>query len=134
MTAAPHWLSTLTTSVMLLVSCGATAAEQPVAAFTAQPQRCIALNRGQMCYQRLTFMWRTAPGARYCLHQDELGDALACWTGEEQTSLALEFSSDRNVIYRIRREGQAEVLAEVMVEVAWVYQSNRKSFSRWRLF
>ena len=31
-------------------------------------------------------------------------------------------------------DGQAEVVAEVVVEVAWVYQSSRQSFSRWRLF
>jgi hypothetical protein len=118
---------------VLGASCAARAAEQ-VAAFTVQPERCIALNRNQVCYQRLTFRWQTAPGARYCLHQEDLAAPLVCWTGAEQSSHAAEFASNRNVSYRIRREGEQEILAAVTVEVAWVYQSNRKSFSRWRMF
>lgn len=118
---------------ILCAACGARAAEQ-VAAFTVQPRRCIALNRGQVCYQKLAFEWQTAADSRYCLHQDEVLMPLVCWNGAERSSYDIEFASDRNIIYRIRREGQADDLAQVEVEVAWVYQSNRKSFSRWRLF
>jgi hypothetical protein len=118
---------------LLFASGDARAAEQ-VAAFTVQPDRCIALNRGQLCYQSLNFQWQTAAGARYCLHQEDNSVAITCWNGVESSTYELEFASDRNVTYHIRREGQVEVLAEVVVEVAWVYQSNRQSFSRWRLF
>ena len=118
----------------VLGAAGAAQAAEPVAAFTVQPDRCIALNRGQVCYQSLTFRWQTAAGARYCLYREDDNAALTCWNGAELSSYALEFASDRNVTYRIRREGQAEVVAEVVVEVAWVYQSSRQSFSRWRLF
>lgn len=124
---------TLLTLLMLCAPHSARAAEQ-VATFTVQPERCIALNRGQVCYQNLTFKWQTAAGARYCLHQEDASAPLVCWTGSEKDSHTLEFASDRNIIYRIRREGQAETLAEIEVEVAWVYRSNRKSFSGWRLF
>ncbi|MGP1609755.1 MAG: DUF3019 domain-containing protein [Burkholderiales bacterium] len=124
----------LLVALLLLAATNDSRAAEQVAAFTVQPDRCIALNRGQVCYQSLNFQWQTAAGARYCLHQDDATVALTCWTGAESSTYALEFASDRNVTYRIRREGQAEVLAEVVVEVAWVYQSNRQSFSRWRLF
>jgi len=126
-------LSTLLAAATLLISGGAMAAEQ-VAAFTVQPDRCIALNRGQVCYQKLTFRWQTTAGARYCLYEDMVAAPIVCWTGTEKSSHEVEFASDHNIIYRIRLEDQQAILAEVEVELAWVYQSNRKSFSRWRLF
>lgn len=123
----------LAKTLVLCIADGVHAAEQ-VASFTVQPQRCIALNRGQVCYQKLDFRWQTAAGARYCLHQNAVSAPLACWNGGEKSGHQLEFESDRNVVYGIRREGQADNLAQVEVEVAWVYQSNRNGFSRWRLF
>lgn len=123
----------LAKSLVLCVVDAVQAAEH-VAAFTAQPERCIALNRGQVCYQKLRFKWQTAAGARYCLHRDTVSAPLVCWDGGERSGYELEFASDRNVVYGIRREGEPDNLAQVAVEVAWVYQSNRKGFSRWRLF
>jgi hypothetical protein len=123
----------LLTTSLLCAAGGARAAEQ-VDAFTVQPERCIALNQGQMCYQKLIFRWQTAAGARYCLHQDTVAAPLVCWAGTDVNSHELEFESERNIIFSIRAEGQTSVLAQVEVEVAWVYQSNRQSFSRWRLF
>ena len=133
MTLTERLLLLLLTTLLLCLAHGAFSAEQ-VAAFTVQPERCIALNRGQLCYQQLTFQWQTAAGARYCLHQDAVAAPLICWNGNERSSHELEFESDSNIIYAIRREGQAENLTQVEVEVAWVYQSNRNGFSRWRLF
>jgi hypothetical protein len=123
----------LVTVAALSAACNTRAAEQ-VAAFTVQPERCIALNQGQMCYQKLVFQWQTSAGSRYCLHEDTVATPLLCWNGAERSSHEIEFASDRNLIYRIRQEGQTEFLASVEVEVAWVYRSTRKSFSRWRLF
>lgn len=123
----------LAKALVLFVVDAVHAADQ-VAVFTAQPERCIALNRGQVCYQRLRFKWQTAAGARYCLYQDALPAPLVCWNGNERSGHELEFASDRNVVYGIRREGETDNLAQVEVEVAWVYQSNRNGFSRWRLF
>lgn len=109
-------------------------AAEPAAAFTVQPERCIALNRGQTCYQKLRFAWQTAAGARYCLHEDRVAAPLVCWNGNERSSYEHEFASDQDVLYALRREGQTDNLAQVEVEVAWVYRSNRNGFSRWRLF
>jgi hypothetical protein len=133
MTITRHILPLLLTALLLCLVRGAHAAEQ-VAAFTVQPERCIALNRGQVCYQKLRFQWQTAVGARYCLHQEAFAAPLVCWNGNELNEHELEFESDRNVIYALRREGQTTNLAQLEVEVAWVYQSTRNGFSRWRLF
>ena len=108
-------------------------AEQ-VTGFTVKPDRCIALNQGQLCYQHLDLEWQTEDGEQYCLYQQNLAEPVVCWSGREKSSYQLEFVSDTNIIYQIRVEGQRDVLSQVEVEVAWVYRSTRKSFSRWRLF
>ena len=124
----------LPVAMTLLCACNGAQAAEALATFSVQPERCIALNRGQVCYQKLDFQWQTAAGARYCLHEDAVAAPLVCWNGNERSSAEVEFASDRNVLYAIRREGSAENLAQLEVEVAWVYQSNRNGFSRWRLF
>lgn len=133
MTSHNHRMLTLVVPVLLFAPARALPAE-PVVGFTARPDRCIALNQGQVCYQTVTFIWQTLEGANYCLYRQMLPEPLVCWSGNRMSTYTLEFVSDSNVVYAIRNEGEATILSEVEVEVAWVYTSNRKSFSRWRLF
>lgn len=119
---------------MSLLPPGAAAAAPEPAGFSAQPDRCIALHQGQVCYQQVTFNWNTPSSGEYCLFQLELPEALTCWNGNQQTSQRIDFASSSSLVYQIRGRGQNEVVSQVTVEVAWVYRSSRKSFSRWRLF
>lgn len=112
----------------------ARAATQESFGFVAQPDQCIALHQGQVCYQELTFTWTTPTGGEYCLYQLDQQDALICWNGNEQNSFHMDFASSTSLTYQIRTRGQTEVLSQVTVEVAWVYRATRKSFTRWRLF
>jgi hypothetical protein len=102
--------------------------------FTAQPDRCIALHQGQVCYQRVEFRWNTPADGDYCLHQLGLPDAVTCWSGGGLASYNMDFASSESLVYELRARDQRQLLAQVTVEVAWVYRSTRKSFSRWRLF
>jgi hypothetical protein len=104
------------------------------AGFIVQPDKCIALHQGQVCYQDLQFNWQTPAGAEYCLYEIPRPEAVVCWTGDQLRSHNLEFASATTTLYQIRTMGSSDVLSEVTVEVAWVYRANRKSFSRWRLF
>jgi hypothetical protein len=104
------------------------------AGFTVQPDKCIALHQGQVCYQDLEFNWQTPAGAEYCLYEVSQPQAVVCWTGEQLRSHNFEFASAASTLYQIRMMGSDVVLSEVTVEVAWVYRANRKSFTRWRLF
>ncbi len=104
------------------------------AGFTVQPDKCIALHQGQVCYQDLEFNWQTPAGAEYCLYEVPKLEAVVCWDGDQMRSHNLEFASAANTLYQIRTMGSDVVISEVAVEVAWVYRANRKSFSRWRLF
>jgi hypothetical protein len=102
--------------------------------FTVQPDKCIALHQGQVCYQDLEFNWQTAAGAEYCLYEIPRPEAVICWTGDQLQSHNLEFASAVSTLYQIRTMSGDALISEVIVEVAWVYRANRKSFSRWRLF
>ena len=104
------------------------------AGFTVQPDKCIALHQGQVCYQDIEFNWQTPAGMDYCLYEVPQTEAVVCWTGNELAAHTMEFASVSSTRYQIRIIGQPEVISEVTVEVAWVYRANRKSFSRWRLF
>jgi hypothetical protein len=102
--------------------------------FTAQPDRCIALHQGQVCYQQVEFRWNTPANGDYCLYQLGLPAALTCWSGNRLSSYTLDFASSSSVVYELRPRDQEQALSRVTVEVAWVYRTTRKSFSRWRLF
>jgi hypothetical protein len=104
------------------------------AGFTVQPDKCIALHQGQVCYQDLEFNWQTPGGTEYCLYEIPKPEAVVCWIGEQLVSHKLEFASATSTLFQIRTRGSDVLLSEVTVEVAWVYRANRKSFSRWRLF
>lgn len=104
------------------------------AGFTVQPDKCIALHQGQVCYQDLKFSWRTPAGAEYCLYEVSQTTAVICWTGNELASHTMEFASASSTVYEIRVRNSNTVISAVTVEVAWVYRANRKSFTRWRLF
>lgn len=112
-------------------------AQEPLYHLEVKPTRCISLHQGQTCYQNLVLSWSTPAAGEYCLYQrQESEDPLpvVCWERNQRKTYKLEFVSDRNMIYELRRKGQDEILASVQVEVAWVYKSGPTNFNRWRLF
>ena len=50
--------------------------------FTATPERCIALHKGQTCYQEVLFRWQTPASGEYCLILTDRQHQLTCWTGK----------------------------------------------------
>jgi hypothetical protein len=120
--------------VLMAFASAVTQAAEADMGFTVQPDKCIALHQGQVCYQDLEFNWQTPMGAEYCLYEVPKPEAVVCWTGDQQRSHNLEFASATSTLFQIRMMGSDVVISEVTVEVAWVYRASRKSFSRWRLF
>jgi len=121
----------------LILSLGISDIEAQDINFQVEPGRCISLHRGQLCYQRLNMTWNTVPGLEYCLGELQSAatfDSLVCWTGNELLMQEVEFQSNSDVTYQIRLRDEQTVLAELLVEVAWVYKTGRTTFSRWRLF
>ncbi|WP_229359838.1 DUF3019 domain-containing protein [Ferrimonas aestuarii] len=118
---------------LLLLTMNAQATETQVH-FTATPERCIALHKGQICYQDVEFSWKTPERGRYCLMQAQDRQQLLCWDGRNRQRYLLAFEGDKTTRYSLIREGENSPLAEVKVEVTWVYKAPRQSRSGWRLF
>jgi hypothetical protein len=123
--------------IVLLLLCADSARAADVgetATLSVKPAKCIALHKGQKCYQRLTFTFESSIIGQYCLYQVPLVKPLHCWDAGEREQPVIEFESDKSEVYQVRRPSEAMVLAEVKVRLASVYQQSKKSYSGWRLF
>ncbi|BDY07020.1 hypothetical protein F0521_40610 [Ferrimonas sp. YFM] len=125
-------IRTLCCSLMLM-PLSALGMDSPVQ-FTATPERCIALHKGQLCYQDVEFNWQTPESGRFCLMQARDRQQLLCWTGRSRQNYLFSFEGDKTTRFSLIREGEPVPLAEVKVEVTWVYKAPRQSRSGWRLF
>jgi len=113
---------------------GHVSAQSSSSQLSVKPDRCIALHQGQICYANLVFQWHTPETGEYCLFDDRVSDPLTCWTGDEKVKYKHEFAADKNVVYDIRARSDQQSLSQTLVKISWVYKSNKKSNSRWRLF
>jgi hypothetical protein len=106
--------------------------------FTLTPDRCIALNEGQNCYQTVNVEWQTVDIDDVCLIEGNATDALYCWEAATEGSVKLAFESAETVTYTLhlkRTLTQREnPLAQATVEVTWVYSKTKKRRNSWRLF
>jgi hypothetical protein len=133
MTLYASTLITISSLLLSLVSLPIFAAD-PDLFFKVEPNRCIALRKGQACYQSLTFKWMVPDDGNYCLYQNPKLQPLVCWRDKAISSYKNNFQLDRSTTYQIRKKGGEEVLLETKIKVAWVYKTNRKNYSEWRLF
>ncbi|GAD79061.1 DUF3019 domain-containing protein [Vibrio ezurae] len=102
--------------------------------FTATPQQCVALHKGQTCYQDIVFQWKTPLEGRFCLLQSDNATPLTCWQGQLKQQYQYSFSNDKTTKFRLINQETAQALAEVKVVVTWVYKAPKQSQSGWRLF
>lgn len=102
--------------------------------FSVKPNKCISLHKGQTCFQKVLFTWTLPEKTEYCLYSLSTDQALICWQGGSTHSFAFDFQSIDSETFQIRASESAEILAETTIKRAWVYRSERKSPSNWRLF
>jgi len=100
---------------------------------TTSTDRCVALQRGQMCYKKITLTWQ-APTGSYCLHNVNSDAPLQCWQQQASGELNYEFSSADDTTFELRRENSNNPIASATVTVAWVYEPKPKQGSGWRIF
>jgi len=108
-------------------------AQEQTVLLTAMPTSCVALHRGQQCYQRIQLSWLNAQGERYCLFVEDSDTLLYCSSGAE-TFYLHDYSSKTSESYSLRLGEQGEIVSSVTVSTAWVYRTGRRSSSGWRLF
>ncbi|MDX1280086.1 DUF3019 domain-containing protein [Shewanella colwelliana] len=122
--------------LMLTLLCCPLAAwgQEPSIVFTAAPERCVALHKGQTCYQDVQFRWKTPEVGQYCLVLVERQQQLTCWRGASVQQYQYSFEGDKTTTFNLIRNGDTNPLAEVKVIVTWVYKAPKQSQSGWRLF
>ncbi len=113
----------------------------PLVSFNVKPSRCIALRKGQTCYQKLQFSWEirdtdfeldSAIARSYCLVQKGDERPLVCWENNELSQYKFEFKSANKVEYAIVRENNQ--LGKLEVNVSWVYKTQKSRGGDWRMF
>lgn len=111
-----------------LISCANMAFSETL--LTVKPNKCVSLHKGQMCYQKLKFSWQSDTGV--CLYIQNNDAPLHC-AEPGVGQWVYDFESERGQQFELRdREGGA--LAEVTVDVASVYQGQRRATTGWRIF
>jgi hypothetical protein len=98
------------------------------------PKRCIALRKGQKCYLEVTFQWQHPQVSDYCLVNKTTNKNLKCWTNQSTGSFNLDFQSTKSNDFTLRNQNSITDLANVRIDVAWVYKSSKRAKSTWRLF
>jgi len=131
------WYSRLLLSIIAgccVLSLANVSADSNAPMLVVKPDRCIGLHQGQTCYANLAFRWQTPVTGEYCLFDDRMPEPLICWAGNERSAYNYEFAADKNVVYDIRTRLDQQSISQALVKISWVYKSNTKSSSRWRLF
>lgn len=99
-----------------------------------KPNRCVALHQGQVCYQDIQLLWSAPQAGHYCLHQQNVAQPLHCWQNVNAGEFRYEFASDASVQLQLVNVQTKTVIAQAGLEVAWVYKTNTRRQTHWRLF
>ena len=100
----------------------------------SKPNRCVALHQGQVCYQDVVLSWQVDQASEYCLYQQHAEQPLHCWQSVSSGQYSYAFASDSSVKLQLVNAQTKSVIAETLVEVAWVYKANTRRKTHWRLF
>lgn len=99
-----------------------------------KPNRCVALHQGQVCYQNIVLSWHADHASEYCLYQQQAEQPLHCWQAVSSGQYLYAFASDSSVQLTLMDTQTKAVVAETVVDVAWVYKANTRRQTHWRLF
>lgn len=104
-----------------------------IVTLTALPASCVALHRGQLCFQDIRFTWVGDDDLNYCLYSDTHELLLSCGNGGKEAFIH-EYSSETSEAFSLRVGVSGATVASVTVNTAWVYRTGKRSSSGWRLF
>jgi hypothetical protein len=132
-------LFSLFTIVLPLTSFHSVASEsannqRKVQFLNVNPERCVALRQGQICYQEIKFTWQALTPARLCLYDEESTTPIKCWKGKNKGSYSMDFQSSTSRSYILKNEDSKEKIAATKFIVAWVYGNKKRRRTSWRLF
>lgn len=125
----PHWFLCLWTFLFVMQSHAAENVQ-----LTIKPTRCIALHEGQVCYQKININWKADVADHYCLHEQDNKIPLICWDGVDNARWSYEFEGKTTQTFVLLRKADGKMVADVSIEVAWVYDARSRRESHWRIF
>ncbi|MFK8075438.1 MAG: DUF3019 domain-containing protein [Granulosicoccus sp.] len=122
-------------ALALLLVASASNADEKLKALTllAKPTSCVALHRGQMCFQEIRFTWESDSSNSYCLYQNGIETALYC-SRSAKNSYIHKYASESFQTFSLLEADSGITLSTVKINTAWVYRTGRRSSSGWRLF
>lgn len=120
-------------ALLLVASVSKADERMSVLTLIAKPASCVALHRGQMCFQKIRFTWESDSSSSYCLYQDDLETALYCSESMKNTYIH-EYASESFQSFFLLDVESGDIVSRVKVNTAWVYRTGRRSSSGWRLF
>lgn len=103
-------------------------------ALLVTPKRCVALRKGQTCYQQVTFKWHQEKPDDYCLVELSGMRNLECWTQVNNGEFSFDFQSDITRHYALRKSKQDNNIGTAIITVSWVFESSKRPKSSWKLF
>ena len=101
---------------------------------TATPNQCVALNKGQTCYQDIVLKWTSPVAGDYCVRSSQRKEPLQCWKGHSNGEHSLRVETTESVLFTLNESPENRKVAEVLMRVAWVYKQSRRKLASWRLF
>ncbi|WJG09804.1 DUF3019 domain-containing protein [Aliiglaciecola sp. LCG003] len=105
----------------------------------AQPNQCVALTQGRVCYAQVRINWTANASQSLCLADSQSSRILQCWKGQVKGEFIYEMESKEDVLLHLvvppqeTSNGKPEPLARTVIKVSWLYESNARK-RRWRLF
>lgn len=99
-----------------------------------KPTRCVALHQGQVCYQTIQLSWSANQQGNYCLYNQYDDTPVYCWQDAAAGQYQYEFASDSSVELQLLNMQTKTPVAIATIDIAWVYKTNTRRKTHWRLF
>lgn len=100
--------------------------------FSVKPQKCVALHKGQTCYQKLKFHWNST-NQNLCLFRKGEEKPLHCASNDKPVSYHYELAASEGSYFELRNASD-ESVATLFVDVVSVYKGKRRATTGWRIF
>ncbi len=99
-----------------------------------EPEQCVAMRQGQLCYMDVKISWQAKQMSDYCLFSSLQAKALQCWSNVITGAFRQEMSAKENLVFSLRKKGSLSDLITNELEMAWVYDKSTRKNVSWRMF
>jgi len=127
-------ITSLLTSAMLFTTNIYAEQNDVVLTLEVDPEQCVSIVQGDDCYVDVKVTWQSKQALDYCLFTSQQSESLQCWNNQTQGQLSKEFVSNENITFYLKRHPSKKIVAEEVLEMAWVYKKNGRSHASWRMF